>query len=53
MTFQEIKGVTYRSSHSNQRVIRKLKGIVPQPSQQEAKEQKIFSQKDLGSWLFV
>ena len=31
VAFKEIKGVIYRSQ-SNQRVSRKLKGIVPQPS---------------------
>lgn len=53
MTFQGIKNVTYRSSQLNQKVYRKIQGIVPQPSEQKDKVQKRFSQKYLWSWLLV
>lgn len=47
---KEVKCVTHRFSQSNQVVFRKVKSIIPQPSQQKSKTDEVIS-KILWTWL--
>ena len=49
--FQKGKGVPPRASQYNQRASRKLKGTVPQPSQQESMEEKGLSSNLSSEWI--